>query len=130
ELYSASCNPSRRAKRPRTDVDSPDSDSAAELPASAKRTNPDGRSESEGRDASTSSSHPEPIVPAKRGRKPGPLSRAAREAQRKLNHSIIEKARRTKINDALATLRELVPADYGQFKHKKDAEDRDDEYDE
>jgi len=55
---------------------------------------------------------------AKRGRKPGPLSRTARETQRKLNHSIIEKARRTKINEALATLRELVPKDYGHSKDK------------
>jgi Helix-loop-helix DNA-binding domain len=59
---------------------------------------------------------PEVAAPAKRGRKPGPLSRAAREAQRRLNHSIIEKARRTKINDALATLRQLVPAEAGQPK--------------
>ncbi|KAF4612864.1 hypothetical protein D9613_011152 [Agrocybe pediades] len=65
--------------------------------------------------------------PAKRGRKPGPLSRAAREAQRRLNHSIIEKARRTKINDALATLRRLVPADYGQ--QQKQPEPADDEED-
>jgi hypothetical protein len=43
-----------------------------------------------------------------------PTSRAAREAQRKLNHSIIEKVRRTKINDALAMLRSIVPVDYGQ----------------
>src|SRR6266571_1606089 len=45
----------------------------------------------------------QPALPAaaKRGRKPGPLSKSAREAQRRLNHSIIEKARRTKINDAL-----------------------------
>lgn len=54
---------------------------------------------------------PEPAddPPKRRGRRPGTLSRAAREAQRKVNHSLIEKARRTKINDALATLRELVP---------------------
>jgi len=58
---------------------------------------------------------PEPSTTgARRGRKPATLSRTAREAQRKLNHSIIEKARRTKINDALATLRQLVPANYGQ----------------
>jgi hypothetical protein len=54
--------------------------------------------------------------PRRRGRKPGPLSRTAREAQRKLNHSIIEKARRTKINEALGALRQLVPADYGRRK--------------
>lgn len=71
-------------------------------------------------------------APAKRGRKPGPLSRSAREAQRRLNHSIIEKARRTKINDALATLRQLVPVDYGstQPRHElRDEEDDDDDDD-
>jgi Helix-loop-helix DNA-binding domain len=68
-------------------------------------------------------------APAKRGRKPGPLSRSAREAQRRLNHSIIEKARRTKINDALATLRQLVPVDYGcpQSHHEDEDEDNDDD---
>ncbi|KDQ32774.1 hypothetical protein PLEOSDRAFT_1095222 [Pleurotus ostreatus PC15] len=64
--------------------------------------------------------------PARRGRKPSGLSRSAREAQRKLNHSIIEKARRTKINDALATLRELIPADYGRT-HEEDEEDEADQ---
>ncbi|KAJ3783065.1 hypothetical protein GGU10DRAFT_436194 [Lentinula aff. detonsa] len=48
---------------------------------------------------------------AKRGRKPASnasgLSRTAREAQRKLNHSVIEKARRTKINEALTELARL-----------------------
>jgi hypothetical protein len=46
---------------------------------------------------------------AKGSRKHTKASRAARDAQRKANHSIIEKARRTKINDALATLSMLVP---------------------
>ena len=69
-----------------------------------------------------------PSVPAKRGRKPGPLSRSAREAQRRLNHSIIEKARRTKINDTLATLRQLEPVDYGsETESREDAEDNDDD---
>ena len=65
-----------------------------------------------------------PPPAAKRGRKPGPLSKSAREAQRRLNHSIIEKARRTKINDALATLKQLVPADY---LHKKQNPEDDEE---
>ena len=55
---------------------------------------------------------PTPTPAKRRGRKPGTLSRAARESQRKLNHSRIEKARRSKINEALAALRELVPSDY------------------
>lgn len=68
-------------------------------------------------------------TPAKRGRKPSTIPRAARETQRKLNHSIIEKARRTKINTALATLRELVPQEYKAIKEggeeKEDDEDSD-----
>lgn len=50
----------------------------------------------------------------RRGRKPGStnaVSRTAREAARKSNHSRIEKLRREKINDALSSLRELVPYD-------------------
>lgn len=69
---------------------------------------------------------PPPTQPRRRGRKPGALSRAAREAQRKTNHSLIEKARRTKINDALATLRELVPPEY---KRANDAPERSDDDD-
>jgi len=61
--------------------------------------------------------------PRRRGRKPAPLSRSAREAQRRLNHSIIEKARRTKINNALATLKELVPLDYGSKAKSQDNND-------
>jgi len=75
-----------------------------------------------------------PPLPAKRGRKPGPLSRTAREAQRRLNHSIIEKARRTKINEALARLKELVPVGYGQVKlppaESVDPDDEDEDDDE
>ncbi|TFY53730.1 hypothetical protein EVJ58_g9290, partial [Rhodofomes roseus] len=53
----------------------------------------------------------------RRGRKPGALSRSARESLRKLNHSRIEKARRTKINETLATLSALVSeADQEQAK--------------
>ena len=39
------------------------------------------------------------------------MTRTAREAQRKMNHSLIEKARRGKINDALEALKALVPSD-------------------
>ena len=43
-------------------------------------------------------------APKRRGRKPGTMSRSARESLRKLNHSRIEKARRTKINETLSVL--------------------------
>ena len=111
DLYSASSNPPRRAKRLLV----------AELP-----TYPSHPSTTD----SLMQTIPDlvPPVPAKRGRKPGPLSRSAREAQRRLNHSIIEKARRTKINDALATLRQLVPVDYGfKTESREDEEDDDDD---
>ncbi|KAJ6618697.1 hypothetical protein B0H10DRAFT_2028667 [Mycena sp. CBHHK59/15] len=109
-VYAASCNPPRSTKqRPRPRADSISSSASEYLPeprASPKLVRASA-------DKLTKASI-EPTAAAKRGRKPtAPLSRSAREAQRKLNHSIIEKARRTKINDALATLKRLVPADYG-----------------
>lgn len=108
-LYAASCNPSRKAKVPRPNESPPQSSSAPTavgIPAAPTIE-----------DASTLRPQPQP---AKRGRKPGTMSKAARETQRKLNHSIIEKARRTKINDALATLRQLVPPDFGNEKKQAD----------
>jgi hypothetical protein len=122
ETYAASCNPARRAKQPRTVSPSRKKSDAMPphlLPILPKRPQAENPSESV--------VDPLQPTPAKRGRKPGPLSRMARETQRKLNHSIIEKARRTKINDALATLRKLVPVDYGYPKDKREA-DSEDEY--
>ena len=49
-----------------------------------------------------------------RPRKSGKISRSARDSLRKQNHSRIEKARRTKINEALDTLRALVPPNIGE----------------
>ena len=119
DLYSASCNPPRRAKRPSVVEPSLSPQPLHSMPSIVNSIVAD--------------DVPAPLAtgPAKRGRKPGPLSRSAREAQRRLNHSIIEKARRTKINDTLATLRQLVPLDYGtspQSQHEdEDNEDDDDE---
>ncbi|QRW25926.1 helix loop helix DNA-binding domain protein [Rhizoctonia solani] len=50
----------------------------------------------------------EPPPKAKRGRKPNPGSKSAREALRKESHSRIEKRRREKINETLTALRELI----------------------
>ncbi|KAI6097367.1 hypothetical protein EV401DRAFT_1067749 [Pisolithus croceorrhizus] len=53
---------------------------------------------------------PQPPPPKRRGRKTmAPCLAPPVRLSAKLNHSLIEKARRTKINDALATLRQLVP---------------------
>ncbi|KAG9310235.1 hypothetical protein JVU11DRAFT_9881 [Chiua virens] len=105
DIYNASCNPPRRAKRHRSDDDD-------DIPDSLSSLSQD--------DDDNDDDQPQQPPPKRRGRKPGTLSRAAREAQRKINHSLIEKARRTKINDALATLRELVPPEYKQEEEEEE----------
>ena len=57
-----------------------------------------------------------------RPRKSGKISRSARDSLRKQNHSRIEKARRTKINEALDTLRALVPPNIGEDGNDEDEE--------
>ncbi|KAA1471931.1 hypothetical protein DENSPDRAFT_880884 [Dentipellis sp. KUC8613] len=126
--YAASCNPPRRAKRPRTGSLSLSDPPALQaiLPATPAPAAP--RPDAE----------PAAPAPKRRGRKPSTLSRAARESMRRQNHSRIEKARRTKINDALATLRALVPSGQArraetpgesELEDDQDEEDRDeDEY--
>lgn len=113
--YAASCNPPRQAKRQRIDT------------SLSPITGPSiGRAAAAAEQSATSAPSPpeDDPAPKRRGRKASSNSRAAREAQRKMNHSIIEKARRTKINDALATLRVLVPA---QLKRRGDDEDDEEE---
>ncbi|KAI5984356.1 hypothetical protein EDD15DRAFT_2177418 [Pisolithus albus] len=114
DIYAASCNPPRRAKRLRAD--------SGPLPpeSSPSPSHPDDDDDDNDNDAI-----PQPPPPKRRGRKPGTMSRAAREAQRKINHSLIEKARRTKINDALATLRQLVPPEYKRAASFEDQDDSD-----
>ena len=110
--YAATCNPPRKAKRPNTSGPTfPPTDRSAQplpplAPAIASATSDIMRPPPDNEDMST-----EVPQPKRRGRKPSSLSRAARESMRRQNHSRIEKARRTKINDALAMLRDLVPAD-------------------
>lgn len=115
EPYAGSCNPARRVKQGAR-VDNPNlKKPIASLGNTQRSILPILPAEEGLGDGALTAAAPQP-GPAKRGRKPGPLSRSARETQRKLNHSIIEKARRTKINEALATLRQLVPVDYGNPK--------------
>ncbi|KAJ7129021.1 hypothetical protein C8R43DRAFT_853592, partial [Mycena crocata] len=126
-VYAASCNPPRSAKqRPRSQSESSSASEYIPEPRHVVSLSPKlSKAGMDRADAEPSTSG------AKRGRKPTTLSRTARETQRKLNHSIIEKARRTKINDALATLKQLVPANYGQTAAPVDDEDEgaDGEYD-
>ncbi|EPS96396.1 hypothetical protein FOMPIDRAFT_1025406 [Fomitopsis schrenkii] len=122
----ASCNPPRRAKRARTDganVTPNAAHAAASSRAPVRRARPTilpkgpaPRSSSPAKDVPDSDTGDEDdyepdtrtTAQRRRGRKPGTLSRSARESLRKLNHSRIEKARRTKINEALASLSALV----------------------
>ncbi|KAL1747591.1 hypothetical protein HDZ31DRAFT_80303 [Schizophyllum fasciatum] len=108
--YAASANPPRKAKRARlgNPPDGPHSSVERHSPSPHPHfilPKPLAASPVDTAPATT-------LPPVKRGRKPSGVSRASREAQRKLNHSIIEKARRTKINEALSTLSSLIPADY------------------
>ena len=122
--YTAFANPPRKAKRARTDPEiapPPPSLPAQTSGLQARQRphilprdtygSPSNGSPAE-RDSSDDEDDYDPVepvpAPKRRGRKPGPLSRSARESQRKLNHSRIEKARRTKINETLATLSNLV----------------------
>ncbi|KAI0252817.1 hypothetical protein BJV78DRAFT_1199189 [Lactifluus subvellereus] len=131
--YAASCNPPRRAKRP-SSAGTPltATDRAVQpLPALAPAINtlsPDGMKPADDEDDFAV----DVPQPKRRGRKPSSLSRAARESMRRQNHSRIEKARRTKINEALSMLRDLVPPDAGR-KHATSGDesiDDDDEDDE
>lgn len=136
-VYAASCNPPRKAKRIRVDNVASDVEAAATTSASTQqlatppalnvRIRPAPPSIAPARAISPAA----PVLPApsvestavgpkKRGRKPGAMSRSARETQRKINHSRIEKARRSKINDALDALRVLVPPDFGKEKETED----------
>lgn len=122
QAYAASVNPPRKAKRPRTDAEpaaAPSSSSQAAAQQSRQRppilprdtfgSTGGSPGEHDSTDEEDEYDPVEPVpAPKRRGRKPGPLSRSARESQRKLNHSRIEKARRTKINETLATLSNIV----------------------
>lgn len=65
-----------------------------------------------------------PFTPQAKGRprKSGKISRSARDSLRRQNHSRIEKARRTKINEALDTLRSLVPPSLREEANDEDEE--------
>ena len=126
--YAASCNPPRRAKQPSTGGHPPAAEERAGKPlptlAPAIAALSADVMPPADEDDFTTADVPQP---KRRGRKPSSLSRAARESMRRQNHSRIEKARRTKINEALAMLRELVPADAGRKPSADESAEEDEE---
>ncbi|KAI6111773.1 hypothetical protein EV401DRAFT_2211879 [Pisolithus croceorrhizus] len=118
DIYAASCNPPRAVQNVFAQTQAHTRTHSHPSLCRRPPSNPD--DDDDDKDAL-----PQPPPPKRRGRKPGTMSRAAREAQRKINHSLIEKARRTKINDALATLRQLVPADHKRAASFEDQDDSD-----
>ena len=129
--YAASCNPPRRAKRPSTGGNPPAVEERASQPLpplapAITALSTDVVPPVDDDDFNTA----DVPQPKRRGRKPSSLSRAARESMRRQNHSRIEKARRTKINEALSMLRDLVPADAGRKPSAADDESVDDDDDE
>jgi hypothetical protein len=113
--YSASCNSPRRAKRPSTGGDPPAVEERAgqSLPTLAPAIAALAAGVIPPADDNDFNTADVP-QPKRRGRKASSFSRAARASMRRQNHSRIEKARRTKINEVLDMLRELVPADAGR----------------
>ena len=133
--YAASCNPPRRAKRPSTGGNPPVVKERASPPfpplaPAIAAPSTDVKPLPDDDDFNTAADVPQP---KRRGRKPSSLSRTSRESKRRQNHSRIEKARRTKINEALSMLRDLVPTDTGRKPSaadevRTDDEDEDDEF--
>jgi hypothetical protein len=146
-VYTASVNPPRRAKRARTMAEDNSDDellgeySTATSPSTTRPILPRVQQQqpsSSSRSGAGAGPGSSPSVSPKASRNGGgnghtgqsaPLSRAQRESLRKQNHSRIEKARRTKINDALAELRILVPRDVGLPLDELDEEDDEEEDD-
>ena len=116
---------SHRVKRAKTASSPPES---AHTTKKRSACDEDVPSESDELEGDGDSDYHEATVPPSaaqikgRPRKSSKISRSARDSLRRQNHSRIEKARRTKINEALDTLRILVPPSV--------REDGDDEYEE
>jgi len=115
---------SYRVKRTKMDA------SPAESTHTTKKRSPydeDIPSESDELEGDNDSDYHEAVAPSTaqtkgRPRKSGKISRSARDSLRRQNHSRIEKARRTKINEALDTLRILVPPSIREDGNEEDEE--------
>ena len=108
---------SHRVKRAKTAASPPEPAHTTKKRSAYDEDTPSGSDELEG---DNDSDYHEAVAPPSftqtkgRPRKSTKISRSARDSLRRQNHSRIEKARRTKINEALDTLRTLVPPNVGE----------------
>ena len=116
---------SYRVKRAKTAAPSPESTHTTKKRSGYDEDVPSESDELEGdndSDYHEATAPPSAAQTKGRPRKSGKISRSARDSLRRQNHSRIEKARRTKINEALDTLRVLVPPSV-----REDGNDEDEE---
>jgi hypothetical protein len=137
-VYTASVNPPRKAKRARAIVDDEEFDYPGVSPTDLSAPPPSSSSLSANRPILPRARVHSPVVSTSpkatrtlstSSAPPANLTRAQRESLRKQNHSRIEKARRTKINDALAALRLLVPKDAAASLPSREDEEDEEEQD-
>ena len=119
---------SHRVKRAKTDGSPSDSAHTTRKRSVYDENLPSESDELEG--DNDSDYHEAPALPSTpqakgRPRKSGKISRSARDSLRRQNHSRIEKARRTKINEALDTLRSLVPPNIREDENEDEEEGAD-----
>ena len=122
---SAFDSPSYRLKRAKTTASPPEPAHTTKNRSACDEYIPSGSDELEGENDSDyhEATAPPPFIKTKgRPRKSSKISKSTRDSLRRQNHSRIEKARRTKINEALDTLRVLVPPSIGEDRNDEDDE--------
>jgi hypothetical protein len=80
-------------------------------PAKSQKTKENGKA------SQTSEDAPNPTSTSKR-KQPSATSAAGRKIARKTAHSLIERRRRSKMNEEFGTLKDMIPACTGQEMHK------------
>lgn len=114
---------SYRAKRAKTAASPPEPAHTTKKRSAYDEDIPSGSDELEGdndSDYHVAAASPSFVSTKGRPRKSSKISKSTRDSLRRQNHSRIEKARRTKINEALDTLRTLVPPSIGEDKNEEE----------
>lgn len=77
-----------------------------------------GKPKENGKAAVQASSESPSSAPAGKKKQPSATSAAGRKIARKTAHSLIERRRRSKMNEEFGTLKDMIPACHGQEMHK------------